>query len=87
MSQRSSHPSALPVMMILNTETRVSHTSLAPCSSRLHEFKKAKQERKQRGRRACLGNYQDSFLFQVSEAAFMLLGSVLLMFPVFIPKF
>lgn len=47
MSKRSSHPLALPVMIILNTEKRVSHASLAPCSSRLHGFKKAQRERKQ----------------------------------------
>lgn len=48
MSGRSFHPLALPVIIILNTETRVSNVSLAPCSSSLRSFKKAQRERKQK---------------------------------------
>lgn len=53
MSRRSFHPLALPVIIILNTETRVSNVSLAPCSFRFRSFKKAQRERKQKEEAMC----------------------------------
>lgn len=81
----SSHPLALLVTSILNTETRVNNVSLAPCSSKLHRSTKYNRTGNKRRSFVHSGNYWDSFfLLQVSEAAFMLLSLAFLMFPVFI---